>query len=184
MSGLLIWSVDSLQPPNQPTSSAGPASKPALQPTTQPDYAPDKAPAEPATLPNSALSKPPESLWRRQWLFLRRRWWNVDSLTFIQRLASFLRGVILIAVGAIGLIIVVNNTLNLNASGMDAIAKLMAEFLLIPVGLLALIIAGYGLSQIVRSFIPNAVVTRHALDHAAWEEEHSEEFQLRDEDQP
>jgi Na+-transporting methylmalonyl-CoA/oxaloacetate decarboxylase gamma subunit len=52
------------------------------------------------------------------------------------------------------------------------------------VGLLALIIAGYGLSQIVRSFIPNAVAARHALDRAAWEEEQSEEFQLRDEDQP
>ena len=127
---------------------------------------------------------PRGSLWQRQWLFLRRRWWNVDSLTFIQRLASFLRGVILIAVGAIGLIIVVNNTLNLNSSGMDAIAKLMAEFLLIPVGLLALIIAGYGLSQIVRSFIPNSVVARHALDRAAWEEEQSEEFQLRDEEEP
>jgi hypothetical protein len=92
--------------------------------------------------------------------------------------------VILIAVGVIGLIIVVNNTLNLNSSGMDAVAKLMAEFLLIPVGLLALIIAGYGLSQIVRSFIPNSVAARHALDRAAWEEEQSEEFQLRDEDRP
>lgn len=186
MSGLLICSVDSLQPPNEPTrpSSAGPASKPASQPPNQPDKATDNAPSEQGTLPNAALSKPPGSLWQRQWLFLRRRWWNVDSLTFIQRLASFLRGVILIAVGVIGLIIVVNNTLNLNSRGMDAVAKLMAEFLLIPVGLLALIIAGYGLSQIVRSFIPNAIVARHALDRAAWEEEQSEEFQLRDDDRP
>ena len=186
MSGLLICSVDYLQPPDEPTqpSAAGPASKPASQPPPQPDNAKDNAPAEPATLPNSARSKPLGSLWQRQWLFLRRRWWNVDSLSFIQRVASFLRGVILIAVGVIGLIIVVNNTLNLNSSGMNAVAKLMAEFLLIPVGLLALIIAGYGLSQIVRSFIPNAVAARHALDRAAWEEEQSEEFQLRDEDKP
>jgi len=186
MSGLLICSVDSLQPPNEPTrpASAGPAQKPASQPPNQLDQATDNAPSEQGALPNAALSKPQGSLWQRQWLFLRRRWWNVDSLTFIQRLASFLRGVILIAVGVIGLIIVVNNTLNLNSRGMDAIAKLMAEFLLIPVGLLALIIAGYGLSQIVRSFIPNAIVARHALDRAAWEEEQSEEFQLRDEDNP
>ncbi len=189
MSGLLICSVDSLRPPNEPTqpSAAGNASNPTSQPA--PANAPDHTPAEQATLPDSALSKPTlskpsSSLWQRQWLFLRRRWWNVDALTFIQRLASFLRGVVLIAVGAIGLIIVVNNTLHLNSSGMDAIAKLMAEFLLIPVGLLALIIAGYGLSQIVRSFIPNAVVARHALDRAAWEEEQSEEFQLRDGDEP
>ena len=179
MPGLLICIVDSLQPPHEPSqpSAAGPAPKTAGKPDTA-------SPPKAGTVPQAALSKPAGSLWQRQWLFLRRRWWNVDSLTFIQRLASFLRGVILIAIGTICLIIVVNNTLNLNSSGMDAIAKLMAEFLLIPVGLLALIIAGYGLSQIVRSFIPNSVAARHALDRAAWEEEQSEEFQLRDEDQP
>jgi len=160
--GLLICSVDSASSPQQPDpiSSAESAEK-------------------------TAPSLPQGTFWQRQWLFLRRRWWNVDSLTLTQRIFSFLRGVILIAIGAIGLIIVVNNTLNLNARGMDAVAKLMAEFLLIPVGLLALIIAGYGISQIVRSLMPNATVAaRHALDRATWEEEHSEEFQLRDEDQP
>ena len=179
MPGLLICIVDSLRHPREPNQppAAGPAPEPAGKPNTA-------SPPQAGTLPEGAQPKPIGGLWQRQWLFLRRRWWNVDSLTFIQRLASFLRGVILIAVGTIGLIIVVNNTLNLNSSGMDAIAKLMAEFLLIPVGLLALIIAGYGLSQIVRSFVPNAVAARHALDRAAWEEEQSEEFQLRDEDQP
>jgi len=92
--------------------------------------------------------------------------------------------VILIAVGAIGLIIVVNNTLNLNSRGMDAVAKLMAEFLLIPVGILALIIAGYGASQIVRSVVPNSVAARHALSQSEREEAESEKFQLRDETKP
>jgi hypothetical protein len=93
--------------------------------------------------------------------------------------------VILIAVAAFGMLIVVHNTLNLNARGMDAIAKLVAEFLLIPVGLLALTIAGYGLSQIVRSFMRNSTVAGwHARDRAAWEEAQSEKFQLRDEDEP
>jgi len=126
---------------------------------------------------------PVGSLWSRQWLFLRRRWWNADSLTPTQRVTSFLRGVILIAVAALGMLIVVHNTLNLSARGMDAIAKLVAEFLLIPVGLLALTIAGYGLSQIVRSFMRNSTVAAlHARDRASWEEAQSEKFQLRDED--
>ena len=88
---------------------------------------------------------------------------------------------ILIAVAAFGLLIVVHNTLNLSARGMDAIAKLVAEFLLIPVGILALIIAGYGASQIVRSFVPNHKIRPfHDLDPA---EAESEKFQLRDEDE-
>ena len=160
--GLLICSVDSASSPQQP------------------DHVTSTEPAQ-ETVP----SPPQGTLWQRQWLFLRRRWWNVDSLTFTQRIFSFLRGVILIAIGVVGLVIVVNNTLNLNSRGMDAVAKLMAEFLLIPVGLLALIIAGYGVSQIVRSLMPNSIVAaRHALDRATWEEDLSEEFQLRDEDEP
>jgi hypothetical protein len=90
--------------------------------------------------------------------------------------------VILIAVAAFGMLIVVHNTLNLNPRGMDAVAKLIAEFLLIPVGILALIIAGYGASQIVRSFVPNHMVRPfHDVDP---EEAQSEKFQLRDEDEP
>jgi len=90
--------------------------------------------------------------------------------------------VILIVVAAFGMLIVVHNTLNLNPRGMDAVAKLIAEFLLIPVGILALIIAGYGASQIVRSFMPNpAAPPISDLERA---EEESEKFQLRDEDEP
>ncbi len=111
MAGLLRCIVDSAQTDHQPDQTSTPETAPAM---------------------------PVGSLWSRQWLFLRRRWWNADSLTPTQRVASFGRGVILIAVAAFGTLIVVHNTLNLNARGMDAIAKLMAEFLLIPVGLLAL----------------------------------------------
>jgi hypothetical protein len=146
----------------------------------QTDHQPDQPSA-----PETASAKPVGSLWSRQWLFLRRHWWNADSLTPTQRVTSFGRGVILIAVAAFGMLIVVHNTLNLNARGMDAIAKLVAEFLLIPVGLLAFTIAGYGLSQIVRSFMRNSTVAGwHARDQAALEEAQSEKFQLRDEDEP
>ena len=158
MAGLLRCIVDSAQTDHQPDQTSAPETSPAM---------------------------PVGSLWSRQWLFLRRRWWNADSLTLTQRVASFGRGVILIAVAALGMLIVVHNTLNLNARGMDAIAKLVAEFLLIPVGLLALTIAGYGLSQIVRSFMRNSTVAAlHARDRASWEEAQSEKFQLRDEDKP
>jgi hypothetical protein len=146
----------------------------------QTDHQPDQPSAQ-----ETASAKPVGSLWSRQWLFLRRHWWNADSLTPTQRVASFGRGVILIAVAAFGMLIVVHNTLNLNPRGMDAVAKLIAEFLLIPVGLLAFTIAGYGLSQIVRSFMRNSTVAGwHARDQAALEEAQSEKFQLRDEDEP
>jgi hypothetical protein len=142
----------------------------------QTDHQPDQTPAT-----ETAPAMPVGSVWSRQWLFLRRRWWNTDSLTPTQRVASLVRGVILIAVAAFGLLIVVHNTLNLNARGMDAIAKLVAEFLLIPVGILALIIAGYGASQIMRSFVPNHKIRPlHDLDP---EEAESEKFQLRDEEE-
>jgi hypothetical protein len=146
----------------------------------QTDHQPDQPSAQ-----ETASAKPVGSLWSRQWLFLRRHWWNADSLTPTQRVTSFGRGVILIAVAAFGMLIVVHNTLNLNPRGMDAVAKLIAEFLLIPVGLLAFTIAGYGLSQIVRSFLRNSTVAGwHARDQAALEEAQSEKFQLRDEDEP
>jgi hypothetical protein len=146
----------------------------------QTDHQPDQPSAQ-----ETASAKPVGSLWSRQWLFLRRHWWNADSLTPTQRVTSFGRGVILIAVAAFGMLIVVHNTLNLNPRGMDAVAKLIAEFLLIPVGLLAFTIAGYGLSQIVRSFMRNSTVAGwHARDQAALEEAQSEKFQLRDEDEP
>lgn len=144
--------------------------------SAQTDHQPDQTSA-----PETAPDTPVGSLWSRQWLFLRRRWWNADSLTPMQRVASFGRGVILIAVAAFGMLIVVHNTLNLNARGMDAIAKLVAEFLLIPVGILALIIAGYGASQIVRSFVPNHMV--RPLHDLGPEEAESEKFQLRNEDE-
>jgi hypothetical protein len=142
--------------------------------------------------PRPALQKPepisaPEpgvtsSFWQRQWTFLRLRWWNNAHLTFTERITFFLRGVILIVVAAFGMLIVVHNTLNLNPRGMDAVAKLIAEFLLIPVGILALIIAGYGASQIVRSFMPNPPAPPISDQERA--EDESEKFQLRDEDEP
>ena len=145
-----------------------------------PQPAPQKP--EPISAPETGATSPPAGIWERQWTFLRLRWWNHAPLNFTQRITSFLRGVILIVVAAFGMLIVVHNTLNLNPRGMDAVAKLIAEFLLIPVGILALIIAGYGASQIVRSFMPNpAAPPISDLERA---EEESEKFQLRDEDEP
>ena len=44
-------------------------------------------------------------------------------------------------------------TLGSHGGGLDAIGKLMAEFMLIPIGLLALIVVGLGGSLIVRSVV-------------------------------
>ena len=90
------------------------------------DPLPDANKPEPVSAPEPSQAKHVRSFWRRQWAFLRRRWWNVDHLTIPQRISSFLRGVILIAVAAFGMLVVVHNTLNLNPSGMDAVAKLIA----------------------------------------------------------
>lgn len=94
-------------------------------------------------------------LLRRQLLFLRRTWWRSDPLTAPQRAAILLRGVFLTAIGGVGLIAAVANTVAPEAAGMQAVAKLMAEFLLIPIAILGLIITGFGISLIIRGFMPN-----------------------------
>jgi hypothetical protein len=106
-------------------------------------------------------------LMRRQWLFLRHNWWNSGPLTPGQRIALFLRGVFLIAIGCVGLVFAIAGTLGSHGDGLDAIGKLMAEFMLIPIGLLALIVVGLGGSLIVRSVVPGS--------SAQEEVEHSEE---------
>lgn len=94
-------------------------------------------------------------LLRRQLLFLRRTWWSSEPLSGTQRVGILLRGVFLTALGAIGLIAAVADTVAPEAAGMEAIAKLMTEFFLIPIAILALIITGFGVSLIVRGFMPN-----------------------------
>jgi hypothetical protein len=91
------------------------------------------------------------SLLRRQWLFLRQNWWDTGALTPGQRLGFFLRGFFLVVVGCIGLAFAVAGTLGSKGSGLDAIGKLVAEFMLIPIGLLALIVVSLGCSLIIRS---------------------------------
>jgi hypothetical protein len=93
------------------------------------------------------------SLLRRQWLFLRQNWWDTGPLTPGQRLGFFLRGFFLVVVGCIGLAFSVAGTLGSKGSGLDAVGKLVAEFMLIPIGLLALIVVGLGCSLVVRSVI-------------------------------
>ena len=108
----------------------------------------DNEPMEPVTEPATSIS-----LMRRQWLFLRHNWWNPGPLTPGQRIALFLRGIFLVAVGCIGLVFAIAGTLGSRGGGLDAIGKLMAEFMLIPIGLLALIVVGLGGSLIVRSLV-------------------------------
>jgi hypothetical protein len=109
----------------------------------------DERPAEEQQEPAEAHL----GLLRRQILFLRRTWWNTDPLTLWQRVALFLRGAFLIAVGFVGLITAVATTFGAQSGGMDSIAKLMAEYMLIPIALLAAIVVGFGGSLIVRSFV-------------------------------
>jgi hypothetical protein len=92
-------------------------------------------------------------LLRRQMLFLKKTWWSSEPLTGAQRVALLLRGVVFVAVGGIGLVAAIANTVSAEATGMQAVAKMMAEFLLIPVAILGLIILGFGGSLIVRSFV-------------------------------
>jgi hypothetical protein len=94
---------------------------------------------------------PPISLLRRQWLFLRQNWWDSGPLTPGQRFGFFLRGFFLVVIGCIGLVFAVAGTLGSKGSGLDAVGKLVAEFMLIPIGLLALIVVGLGGSLVVRS---------------------------------
>jgi hypothetical protein len=98
-------------------------------------------------------SEPNAGLLRRQLLFLRKKWWSDEPLTRADRLAVFVRGIFFVAVGAIGLVAAVANTLSAKAAGMEAIAKMMAEFLLIPIAILGLIIVGFGGALVVRSFV-------------------------------
>lgn len=91
------------------------------------------------------------SLLRRQWLFLRQNWWDTGPLTPGQRIGFFLRGFFLVVVGCIGLAFAVAGTLGSKGSGLDAVGKLVAEFMLIPIGLLALIVVSLGCSLVVRS---------------------------------
>ena len=103
-----------------------------------------------------ALEEPaPHSarLLRRQWLFLRQNWWDTGPLTPGQRFGFFLRGFFLVVVGCIGLAFAVAGTLGSKGNGLDAIGKLVAEFMLIPIGLLALIVVGLGCSLVVCSVI-------------------------------
>lgn len=101
----------------------------------------------------AAPPAPSISLWRRQWLFLRHNWWDTGPLTPAQRVAFFLRGFFLIVIGCIGLTFSIAGTLGSYGGGLDAIGKMMAEFMLIPIGLLALIVVGLGGSLLVRSVV-------------------------------
>jgi len=108
----------------------------------------DNEPAETAAEPASSIG-----LMRRQWLFLRHNWWSAGPLTLAQRIALFLRGIFLVAIGCIGLVFAIAGTLGSHGGGLDAIGKLMAEFMLIPIGLLALIVVGLGGSLVLRSLV-------------------------------
>jgi hypothetical protein len=108
----------------------------------------DNVPMEPVKEPATSIS-----LMRRQWLFLRHNWWNAGPLTPGERIARFLRGIFLVAIGCVGLVFAVAGTLGSKGGGLDAIGKLIAEFMLIPIGLLALIVVALGGSLIVRSLV-------------------------------
>lgn len=95
-------------------------------------------------------------LLQRQLQFLRATWWSSEPLTGFERVAILLRGVFFAAIGGIGLIAAVANTISPEAAGMEAVAKLIAEFLLIPIAILALIITAFGVSLIVRGFIADS----------------------------
>ena len=105
-------------------------------------------PTEPVMEPAASIS-----LMRRQWLFLRHNWWNPGPLSPGERIALFLRGIFLVAIGCIGLVFAIAGTLGSRGGGLDAIGKLMAEFMLIPIGLLALIVVALGGSLVLRSVV-------------------------------
>jgi hypothetical protein len=103
------------------------------------------------------------SLLRRQWLFLRQNWWDTGPLTPAQRLGFFLRGFFLVVIGCIGLAFAIAGTLGSKGSGLDAIGKLVAEYMLIPIGLLALIVVSLGCSLVIRSVIVSSR-TSHGVE--------------------
>ena len=120
------------------------------------EQAPEQQPEAGEELPPVDAETGPEpdgSLLRRQLLFLRKKWWSDEPLTRAERLGVFLRGIFFVVVGTIGLIAATANTLSAKAAGMEAIAKMMAEFLLIPIAILGLIIVGFGGALVVRSFV-------------------------------
>jgi hypothetical protein len=104
---------------------------------------------------------PRASLWQRQLLFLRQHWWRTDPLSLWERLMVIVRGLFIIAVGIIGAIVAFTSILNSSGQGMDALGKLVAEFMLPPIALLALIMVVFGGSLIARAILspwpdPNA----------------------------
>lgn len=130
-----------------------------------PDPTPDVQPDAAAT---------PQSLLQRQVQFLRRTWWNAKPLRPLQRIGVLVWGLILIAMGCLGMATMIASTLNLNGTGTEAVAKLLAEFLLIPVVLLGLIIISFGGSLVVRSFVAPSGTTDS--DRPRWNEEaHSDQ---------
>ncbi len=104
------------------------------------------------------------SLMRRQWLFLRQNWWDTGPLTAGQRLGFFLRGFFMVVVGCIGLAFALAGTLGSKGSGLDAVGKIVAEFMLIPIGLLALIVVSLGCSLMIRCFVAKG---HHGFDNEA-----------------
>ncbi len=109
------------------------------------------------------------TLWQRQVLFLRTHWWRTEPLSLWERLMVIVRGLFLMAVACIGAIVAFTSILNSSGKGMDALGKLVAEFMLPPIALLALIMVVFGGSLIVRAMVspwpdPNAPPATH-LDH-------------------
>jgi hypothetical protein len=119
---------------------------------------------EPVSVDSHEAAEPAAGLLRRQLLFLRRTWWSSEPVTGSQRVGILVRGVLFIAIGGIGLIAAVANTVGAKANGMEAVAKIMAEFLLIPIAILALIIVGVGVSLVIRGFVAGARQPNDATD--------------------
>lgn len=125
-----------------------------------------------AQTPQQALPQSPvprASLWKRQLEFLRQHWWRTEPLTLWERLMVITRGLFLMAVACVGAIVAFTSILNSPGRGTDALGKLVAEFMLPPIALLALIMIVFGGSLIVRAMVspwpdPNAQEPTH-LEH-------------------
>jgi hypothetical protein len=129
---------------------------------------------EASPLQEIATQRPhvPLSLWQRQLLFLRQYWWRTEPLSLWERLMAITRGLFLMAVACIGAIVAFTSILNSSGKGMDALGKLVAEFMLPPIALLALIMILFGGSLIVRAMVspwpdPNATPTQWDQDRKA-----------------
>lgn len=110
------------------------------------------------------------TLWQRQLAFLRQHWWRTEPLSLWERLMVIARGLFLMAVACIGAIVAFNSILNSPAIGMDALGKLVAEFMLLPIALLALIMVAFGGSLIVRAVV-SPWPDPNALPITSWEHE-------------